>query len=214
MKYYFSIAIVFLSHFCHAQKERGITREANNSYNKRNYTDAEVDYKKALAINKNFAEAMFGLGDAMYDQKRYDEAIKQFEQAEKTLKDTAQKAQAMHNIGNAYMQLEKYDEAINAYKKALKYNPKDRDTKYNLAYANLKKKEQQEKKNQQQKQPNQQNQQQKPQEGNQPKEAKGSLTNEQAEKILEALKNAEQKTQEKVQKKEGKPNERKREKDW
>ena len=49
-------------------------------------------------------EAMFNLGDAIYKQKRYDEAIKQFQSAAQTNPDPHVKAQAYHNIGNAYLE--------------------------------------------------------------------------------------------------------------
>jgi len=47
--------------------------------------------------------------------------------------DTVQKA--WHNYGNAKLMQKSYEDAIYGYKKALKLNPKDEDTRYNLAYA-------------------------------------------------------------------------------
>lgn len=127
-----------------AQEERGLTRDGNKLFAKGKYPDAEAAYKKALEKKNNFPEAIFNLGDAIYKQKRYDDAIAQFELAAKTFKDPKQKAQAYHNLGNAQLDKEEYEKAVDAYKQALKLNPADRDTRYNLAYANAKlRKEQQ-----------------------------------------------------------------------
>jgi Ca-activated chloride channel family protein len=106
-----------------------------------------------LEKKNNFPEAIFNLGDAIYKQNRNEDAAKQFLLASKTLIDPKQKAQAFHNLGNAYLQDKKYEEAVNAYKQGLKLNPNDRDSKYNLAYANAKLKE----KNQNQNNKNDQN---------------------------------------------------------
>jgi len=233
-----SILILFFTHSLKAQEERGLTRAGNKNFDKGNYADAEANYKKALEKKNNFPEAIFNLGDAIYKQNRNEDAAKQFLLASKTLTDPKQKAQAFHNLGNAYLQDKKYEEAVNAYKQGLKLNPNDRDSKYNLAYANAKLKEKnqnqnnkndQNKDNKQDQKDKQDNKDQKQddqkkdgqgkgdqkdnknqqQQGQQPK-----LSKEAAEKLLQALQNEEQKTQEKMQKKQGKPVDVKIEKDW
>ena len=64
----------------------------------------------------------------------------------------------------SYLQDKKYEESINAFKQSLKLNPKDNDTRYNLAYAQsmLRQQQQQSKndKNQDKKDKQQQDQQQ------------------------------------------------------
>lgn len=139
-----------------AQEERSLTRDGNKLFTKGKYADAEAAYKKALEKKNNFPEAVFNLGDAIYKQKRYDDAIVQFELAAKTFKDPKQKAQAWHNLGNAQLDKEEYEKAVDAYKQALKLNPEDRDTRYNLAYANAKLRQQQQQ-NQQNKKNNKDN---------------------------------------------------------
>ena len=126
-----------------AQDERSLTREGNKLFDKGKYADAEASYKKALEKKNNFPEAMFNLGDAMYKQERYDDAVSQYELAAKTFTDTKLKAQSFHNMGNCQLEKKEYEKAVDAYKQALKYNPADKDTKYNLAYANAKLKEKQ-----------------------------------------------------------------------
>jgi Ca-activated chloride channel family protein len=205
-----------------AQEERSLAREGNKYFDKQKYADAEASYKKAIEKKSNFPEAIFNLGDAMYKQGRYDDAAKQFEMAAKLLTDTALKARSYHNLGNCSMEKKEYEDAIKAYKQALRLNPSDRDTKYNLAYANAKLKDKQQNKPDQKKQDQdkkdkqKKDQQNKDEKGDQ-KEKKGTgkeLSKEQAEKLLEALKAEEQKTQEKMQKKTVKPQDAKLEKDW
>ncbi|MFN8277157.1 MAG: tetratricopeptide repeat protein [Chitinophagales bacterium] len=143
-----------------AQRERGLTRDGNKLFNKQKYVDAEVSYKKALDAKNNFSEAVFNLGDAYFQQKRYQDAAKQFELAAKLLNEKAQKAKALHNLGNCAMAQQQWSEAVHAYKQALKQVPADKDTRYNLAFANEKLREQNQQQQQQQnQQPNQQNQQ-------------------------------------------------------
>ena len=216
-----------------AQGERSLTREGNKLFEKQKYADAEAAYKKALEKKDSFPEAVFNLGDAMYKQGRYEDATKEFQKAANLLKDTVLKAQSYHNMGNCSMEKQEYEEAVKAYKQALRLNPSDKDTKYNLAYANAKlkddqqnkqnqkqqnKQNQDDKKNQDKKDQDKKDQQNKEGKGDQdqkPKKSTGKeLSKEQAEKLLEALKAEEQKTQEKMQKKIVKPEDVKIEKDW
>ncbi|MCY7410755.1 MAG: tetratricopeptide repeat protein, partial [Chitinophagales bacterium] len=118
------------------QPEKTQTRSGNKNFESANYTEAETDYKKALDIKNNMPEATFNLGDAVYNQKRYDDAQKQFQLSAQTNANDEVKAKAYHNIGNTFLELKKWDEAVKAYKSALKINPADEDSKYNLAYAN------------------------------------------------------------------------------
>jgi Ca-activated chloride channel family protein len=220
-------------------KEKTDTRNGNKQFDKDDYTDAEASYKKALDKKNNMPEATFNLGDAIYKQKRYDEAAKQFQLSSQTNPDPIVKAKALHNLGNTYLEQRKWEDAVNSYKGALKLNPKDNDTKYNLAYANsmiVKEKNEQKNKKQDKKdkkdqkkddQKNQDNKNQKPdskqndqqgkndQQKQQPKPGgQPKLTKEEAEKLLQALQNEEQKTNQKMQQKQVRPSNVKVQKDW
>jgi Ca-activated chloride channel family protein len=95
--------------FATAQEERSLTREGNKLFNKQKYADAEAAYKKALEKKNNFPEAIFNLGDAVYKQERYDDAIAQYELAAKTLTDPKLKGQAYHNIGNSQLEKKEWE---------------------------------------------------------------------------------------------------------
>jgi len=150
----------------------------------------------------------------------FEQAAQQFEVVAKASAspDTVQKAWL--NYGNSKLQQKSYDDAILGYKKALRINPKDEDTRYNLAYA-LKQKKEQQKQNQQnqQQQQQQQNQDKKEEKKEDKKEEKQQqqqqqMSKEQAEQMLNALKNSEKKIQA-LRKKKGDPSEKlKIEKDW
>jgi len=224
--------------------EKRETRNGNKQYEKGNFADAEASYKKALDKQNNMPQATFNLGDAVYAQKRYDEAAKLFLLSAQTNPDKSVKAKAYHNLGNVFLQQQKWQEAANAYKEALKNNPADADTKYNLAYANSMLKKQQEgqdqnkdkkdqkenkdqKKDQENKDQNKQDQNKDQQNKDQQSENKDNkdkqqgkqqpqpkLSKEEAEKMLQALQGEEQKTNQKMQQKQIKVVPVKIEKDW
>jgi TolA-binding protein len=75
------------------------TRNGNKQFDKGVYTDAEASYKKALDKKNNMPEATFNLGDAVYEQKRYDEAAKQFQLSAQTNTDKTVKAKAWARQG-------------------------------------------------------------------------------------------------------------------
>lgn len=124
--------------FSLAQHENKSIRKGNQFYQDKKFSEAEKKYKEALSKNKESNEAQFNLGDALYEQKKYDQALEQFNVTAKNSNDKKLQAQAYHNLGNSYLQNKKYEESINAYKNALKMNPDDDDTRYNLAYAKSK----------------------------------------------------------------------------
>ena len=112
-------------------------------------------------------------------------------------------ASAFHNVGNALMEEKNYEKSVEAYKNSLKANPKDDDTRYNLAVAQYlmkKQQEQQKQQQQQQKQKQQQQQQKQEQQQQQKQEQKQQqqpkMQQEQIEQILKALEQDERDVQE------------------
>lgn len=237
------VMLLVISLSAAAQSERSLVRQGNSAYKKAEYADAEIHYRKALDVNREMHEGMFNLGDALYRQGRFTEAADQFRAAATRIDDPIIKAQAFHNLGNALLQAQKVAESIDAYKEALKLNPRDMDTKYNLEYArmllNRQQQQNQNQKEDKQKQDQEESGQERPSEENQsdgqkqqarPKDAVGQaeqqkrdekrgtqqeneyISKEDAERILEALKNKELQVQRKLQIKA--PVRAKTEKDW
>ncbi|RXP64490.1 tetratricopeptide repeat protein [Lutibacter sp. HS1-25] len=141
-----SLIILFLSFtlllFSQEKDQEKLNREAredvrsgNEFYNQLKFAEAEVEYKKALSKNPNYAKASYNLGNAIYMQDRNKEAVAQFELIEKMASDKMSKAEAYHNMGNSFMKEKQYDKAVAAYKNSMRNNSKDDETRYNLALA-------------------------------------------------------------------------------
>jgi len=146
------IIILFLlpGFWVYAQQEKSYVHKGNKLYQQQKFKEAEDNYRKALAKKGQNVPGNFNLGDALYKQKKYAEAGEQFTNlAGDSTNNKALLAKAYHNLGNSLLQANKLEESIEAYKKALLNNPKDDQTRYNLAYAQekLKKQQQQNKQN-------------------------------------------------------------------
>ena len=129
------------------RKARKLLRQGNELYQKKQYTDASVAYQKSLGSNSNYNKATYNLGNAFYQNNNFKEAIPQYELTAKTAKDKFTKAAAFHNLGNAMLESKNYQGAVDGYKSALRNNPNDDETRYNLAVAQkLLKKEKQDNK--------------------------------------------------------------------
>lgn len=239
-KILFLLFMVFCIGSVYSQSVRSLNNEGVDLYKEGKYTDSEVNFKKGIKEEpENFA-ANFNLGDSYYKQERYSEALQSFQAALDNAQEPEQKAKVYHNIGNSLLKDKKIKESIEAYKNALKINPNDEETKYNLSYALSLLKDQQNQ--QQQNNQNQDNKDNKNQDQNKdqnrdkqdnkdqnqqnqnkpdPNETaqdnlkqpeKDKISKEEAERILEALKNNEKELQKKLRKQTGKPVQT--DKDW
>jgi Ca-activated chloride channel family protein len=223
MKIYLYILLLLTAYTCFAQKERYELREGNNLYFNGKYGASEKYYADALKKKNDYYKANFNLGDAYYKQGKMTDAIGQFDAFIKNTNNKDTLAKAFHNMGNSYLKTKSYEDAIKAYKNSLKFNPKDEDTRYNLAYAR-KKMEEQKKQNQgkdNKENKDNKNQQKKDNKGNKDKknekqqEQKSQMSKDEAQRMLEALKNAEQKLQLQRKQKGDKEAEKKTiDKDW
>ncbi len=98
--------------------------------------ESEMDYRKAISKNKNNTIAQYNMGDLLFNQKAYKEASGFYQEASISKGATKEeKHKAYHNLGNIAMQEKEYDKAVLAYKEALRNNPDDDETRYNLAVA-------------------------------------------------------------------------------
>jgi Ca-activated chloride channel family protein len=118
-----------------AQKAEDALRKGNEYYRNGDHVAAGQAYQQANTADPNDMRATFNLGDAEYKQGKFPEAQQQFEQSALRSKDPVEQARAYHNIGNSWLGQKKPEEAIKAYREALRRDPSDEDTRYNLAYA-------------------------------------------------------------------------------
>jgi len=214
---FISALLIILSVASFAQADRKLIREGNREYGKEKYSESEISYRKAIDKNKESADAVFNTGDALYMQKKYEEAGRQFLQNHDMNDNIKKKSASLYNLGNSLLMANKVEESIDAYKGSLKLDPKNLETKYNLAYAQDLLKQQQEQQQQQQQQQNndedkqdqnKQNQDQNKDGQNQEnqdnqdqkdqKQQEQGISKEDAERLLNALANDEKKIQEKV----------------
>jgi len=208
-----SIFILFLLFFVSiviAQPAQKLVRSGNNAYKEGHFKDAEIDYRKALTKSPNSLKATFNLGNSLYKQQNFNEAAAQYLKLAQSENKEASKSNVLYNLGNSLLENKKYKESIDAYKMALRQNPKDEDTRYNLSYA-LAKLQQQEKQKQNQKQ--QQQQQKKQQQQQQQQQAKPNMSKQDADRMLNAMNNNEKRTLDKKNK-QNMPSQNQPEKDW
>lgn len=133
-----------------AQENYKLIKEGTKLLEQKKYGEAEAAFRKVIKNNDTIKEAYYNLGNAVYAQKRYAEARESYTKALPFFKDKMEIAETHHNIGNTFMGEKKWEESIKSFKNALRNNPTDMDTKYNLAYAQemLKKQQQDQQKNQ------------------------------------------------------------------
>jgi Ca-activated chloride channel homolog len=227
MRFYYISAILFISFSGFAQKDVKLLRDGNKLYDQGKYKDAEMDYRKALELNKESEKGKFNLGTAVYQQKNFNEATKIYEDLSGRPLDKQTKAKIYHNYGNSLLESKQFEQSIAAYKNSLLNNPVDKDTKYNLEYAKSMLKKQQQQQQNQNKDKNQdkdkdkkdqdkkdQKNQKKDQNKNQSQDQNKKISKEDAERMLEALKNDEKKTMAKLKKTKAKVQQTVIEKDW
>ena len=102
---------------------------------KQNFTKAEVEYRKAISKIEIQNKASHNLGNLLFENKNYDEAIQEYFKTQKNSQIDLEKHSAFHNLGNTYMKKKDYAQAVEAYKNALRNNSEDDETRYNYALA-------------------------------------------------------------------------------
>lgn len=226
------------------QEERKYIRDGYRAYMDEDYNEAEVSFRKAEEKKSDSYAARYNTSAALYQQNKLEESGKRFSELLQETSDPAKQAKLLHNIGNVMVEGQQYQQAVEAYKQSLKLNPGDDDTRYNLAYALEKLREQQqqnqdqqqnkdqqdqknqdqnkqdqENRDQQQDDQNQQQQQQQEQEAQQDDQQQQQaqpqqLTQEEAERLLNAILQKEKDVKEEVDKKKAKAAKIKTDKDW
>jgi len=154
-----------------AQAIRKKVIDGNKLYDEEKFDEALNKYRDAQVHDPESSLLKFNIGDAQYKMNKYEEAIKEYE-ASLNSDDILKQAQSYYNIGNTLYRLNKLPESIIAYKQSLELNPDDEDAKYNLEFVRKKLKDQAQKQQQnpQQQQQQQDQQQQQQQNQNQQKE--------------------------------------------
>ena len=224
MRTRYILFIIFSLLFSHAvaQTDRHLIRQGNKLYRKGNVAEAEVSYRKAVERNERNPQANYNLGNSLMAQRKDSLAITQLEKSAKLETNPLRRAQAYHNMGVICQQHRMFGEAIEAYKEALRNNPTDHETRYNLELCKRQQKDQQQDQNQQNKQnkdnKDKQDQQKQEQKQDQQKQdqqqQKQQMSKENAEQLLKAAMQEEKQTQERMKKAQQQPQKRRLEKNW
>ena len=231
MKKFYILSTLLLAGVAHGlaqeKTDRDYLRSGNKLYNDSLFIKAEVDYRKALELNPKSTDAMFNLANALLMQQKAKEAMEQYESVSKIEKDKEKLAQIYHNMGVILQSSKQLPQCIEAYKESLRNNPKDDETRYNLALAQKQLKDQQQNQQNQDQQQQQQEQKEDKQDQNkdqqeqnqdqqqqpQQQQNKNEMSKENAQQLLNAVMQDEKNVQDKVKKQiqiQGK----KLEKDW
>ena len=233
--------LAFVSLAASAQAERKYIRQGNKEYGEERFDESEILYRRALEKDQESFAGEFNLGNALYKQEKYEDAARNLSKMAESEEDARKLSYLYHNLGNSLLQSQKLEESIEAYKNALRNNPMDDETRHNLAFAQRMLQQQQEQQQQQdqnqdqdqdqdqqdQDQQDQQDQDQQDQDQdqqNQDREEQNQdqqqqqqpqqISREDAERMLQALQQDEQKLQEKLQKEKARASRVRVLKDW
>lgn len=205
-----------------AQTDRQYVTSGNKLFRNGQFDQAEVAYRKAIEKNPRNPQAHYNLGNALMAQKKDSAAVQSLQKSTELETSKIRKAMAFHNMGVVCQQHKMYGEAIEAYKSALRLNPKDDATRYNLELCKRQQKNQQNKKNQNQQDKDKKdkdgkdkkNDKQKNDKQDQNKKKENKMSKENAEQMLNAAMQQEKSTQQRIKKAMQRPRSAKLDKEW
>jgi len=117
------------------KKANNFVYEGNSLVNEDDFVSAEMAYRKAISEQPTSVAGIYNLGNSYYKKGNFDEALYRHQQAAESAESKAEKHKAFHNIGNILIKNKKCKEAVEAYKSALRNDPTDDETRYNLGLA-------------------------------------------------------------------------------
>jgi Ca-activated chloride channel family protein len=168
----------------------------NRLYRSGGIEQAEVEYSKAVTKNDRNPQALYNLACAYMQQNKDSLALVFFDKASNLETSKFRKSKSFHNAGVICQRHQMFAEAIKAYEQALRLNPNDDETRYNLVLCKRNQKNQPQENKQQQKQEKKQEK----QEQKQQEQPKDQMSKENAEQLLQAAMQEEKNTQHKLQK--------------
>lgn len=196
-----------------AQNERRFIRKGTDYYENEEYVESEVEFRKAIEKEPGSFEARFNLGDALFKQEKVDEAIEQYQSLTNRTEDKEKLSDLYHNIGNGFFVRQELEKSIEAYKEALRNDPDDDETRYNLIAAQKlldeqeqdqedeqEQEEEQEQEQQEQEQQEQEQEQQEQEQQQQQQQESDGMSQEDAERILRSIDEDEKDIQERLRK--------------
>jgi Ca-activated chloride channel homolog len=222
----FSLGVCVIGVSAFAEDYIAKVQQGNEAFAKKEYSKAVDKYREADLDKPGSPEIEYNVAGGLHALGKYEEAVDTYERALKSPLLPVQ-AEAHYNLGSTHYRMGDYQKAIESFQEALKINPADMDAKYNLELArkmlkeNMKpqddkqdknkdqqqkqdqqkqdeQKQDQQKQEEQDKQNDQQDQQDKNKQEQKQQEKPKEISKEDAERILNSLKDDEQKVQKKV----------------
>ena len=154
-------------------KVRSLNRSGNDKYEKGQYQDAEMDYRRALSIDPYDSLTCFNLATALIRQQDEAKMAEADSLLTLVIRDADRdgnfqtSARALYQKGEIAMMAQQFQQAADLYKASLKRNPTDNEARFNYILA---KKQIQDQDNEDQQQDQQQQQQQQDQQDQQQEE--------------------------------------------
>jgi len=222
----FLVGILLLASLAtHAQAERKHIRQGNKSYEKGNFNEAEVSFKKAADLQPDIYQIRKNMGAASYKQEKYEDASKSFAGYMLAARSVDEQAVAWYNLGTSLLQAGDYVKSIDALQKSLILNPANNQARHNLSVAKYMLAKQQNEgggqcsrpdgdEQQQQQQQGNNNEQQQEQQDGQSQPNPEEISKEDAQRILDALEQEEKDVQDKLQKQKARVQKIQVEKEW
>ena len=224
-----------VSSYADNRQARKLIRKGNALYRADKRQEAQVDYLKAYRADSTDARVQYNLATSMFPQdyklvqkERCDTMAMMFERAAQAETNPLRKAKAYHNEGVAYQGVKDFGKAIEAYKNALRCNPNDDESRYNLVLCQRQlknqgggnnnqqqdKQDQQDKQQQQQQQEKQEKQEKQKKQDQQQQQQEPPMSKENAEQLLNAAMQREKETQKRMKEAQQQPQRRRIEKNW
>ncbi|MBR3501065.1 MAG: tetratricopeptide repeat protein [Bacteroidales bacterium] len=225
--YIFMMLLIALPSF--AQTDKREVRRGNRKFDKHNYKEAELDYRRALVKDSTSFAAIYDLASALYKQKDYEGAGSVLARREEAPPMDLDGAKYYFNAGDIALQKKDYATAMKVFKQTLLIDPGDLEAKENYIYAKKMMENQQQNQDQQNQNQNQQNQDQQDQQDQQQNQDQNQnqqdqqqnqdqqqkISPQQAQQMLQAIQAKEKETQDKVEKAKAlKAQSRQKEKNW
>ena len=123
--------------------------EGNQAYKNGDFNKSSSNYEKSLSEDKKNLAAFYNSGNASYMSGDFESARESFNSFISKTNNIDDKSKAHYNIGNSFLteyakeakekgQAPSSDilkNAIKEYQQSLRFNPNDKDARYNLSYA-------------------------------------------------------------------------------
>lgn len=119
----------------YSEEARNLVIDGNDYVSEDAFAKAESSYRQAIGLDPSSVPAKYNAGNNYYTNEKYDESIVSHLRAAQVATTKKERHRAFHNLGNAHYQKEDYAAAVEAYKNALRNDPTDDETRYNLALA-------------------------------------------------------------------------------